>query len=152
MKALLLTALTLVGLPLLAQTSSTTSTTSTTTTSTTAPTAPTPPPAPPQSQQQMMEQVMSTLTPAERDQLMAARQKAITDNPNLQTEGMDLMQKGMALQAGTATDADKAAFRTAAMAYGEEVRAAMIKADPAVAPLLAKVEAEGAKLRAEYGH
>jgi Spy/CpxP family protein refolding chaperone len=149
MKALLLTALTLVGLPLLAQTSSTTSTSSTTTTSTTAPTAPT---APPQSQQQMMEQVMSTLTPAERDELMAARQKAITDNPNLQTEGSNLALKGMALQSGTATDADKQAFRTAIMAYGEEVRSAMIKADPAVAPLLAKVEAEGAKLRAEYGH
>jgi hypothetical protein len=147
MKALLFTALTLVGLPLLAQTSSTTSTTSTTTTGTPAPAAPSAPP----SQQQMMEQVMSTLTPAERDQLSAARSKAIADNPNLESEGMDLAQKGMALQGGTPTDADKQAFRTAAMAYGEEVRADMIKADPTIAPVLAKLKAAEMKLRAEYG-
>jgi hypothetical protein len=99
-----------------------------------------------------MEQVMSVLTPAEKTQLSAAREKALTDNPNLQTEAMDLMQKGMALQGGTATDADKESFRAAATAYGAKVRAAMVKADPTVEPILAKVEAEEAKLRAEYAH
>jgi hypothetical protein len=145
MKALLLTALTLAGLPLLAQTSTTSSTTTTTTAPTTAPSAQTPP-----SPGSMMSQVMSVLSPAEKDQLMAARQKAMTDNPNLQTEEMDLMQKGMSLQAGTATDADKDAFRTEIKAHADKVRAAMIAADPTITPVLQKVEAEAAKLRAEY--
>ena len=144
MKALLLSAFTLATLPLLAQTSTTTSSTTTTTG--------TPPPAAaaPPSQGAMLAQVMSVLTPAEQTQLMSARQKAMADNPDLQTEGMSLMQKGMALQAGTATDADRQGFRTAAMAYGEKVRAAMVKADPTVSPLLQKVEAQELKLRSEY--
>ncbi len=95
---------------------------------------------------------MSSLTPAERDQLSAARTKAIADNPELQTKGMDLMQKGMALQSGTATDADKEAFRTAAMSYGQDLRAAMVKADPTIEPVLAKIQAAEMKLQAEYGH
>jgi hypothetical protein len=143
MKALLLSALTLAGLPLLAQTSTTTSTTTTTAPSAQAPaTSPSP--------NSMMAQVMSVLSPAEKDQLMAARQKAMTNNPNLQTEEMDLMQKGMALQAGTATDADKDAFRTEIKAHADKVRAAMVAADPTITPVLQKVEAEAAKLRAQY--
>jgi hypothetical protein len=146
MKALLFSVFTLAGLPLLAQTSTTT--TSSTSSTTTTPSQVQAPP----SQSAMMAEVMSTLTPTEKNQLMTARQKALTDNPELQTKGMDLMQKGMALQSGTATDADKQAFRTEATAYGAEVRTAMVKADPAVGPILQKVEAQEVKMRAEYGH
>jgi hypothetical protein len=149
MKALLLSALTLAGLPLLAQTSTTSSTTSTTTT---APAAQAAPGA--RTPQAMMTQVLSVLTPAEKDQLMAAQQKAVLDNPNLQTEAMDLGQKNMALQSGTATEADKQAFQKQAEAYANKVRAATIKADPTVEPIIVKVEAQLHKLRAEYqaGH
>jgi hypothetical protein len=146
MKALLLSALTLAGLPLLAQTSTTSSTTSTSTT-----TAPASQAAPAEhSPQAMMAQVMSVLSPAEKDQLMSARTKAMTDNPKLQTEEMDLMQKGMALQSGSATPADQEAFRTSIKSHADKVRAAMIKADPTIEPILQKVEAQAAKLRAEY--
>jgi hypothetical protein len=144
MKALLLVAISLTGLPLLAQTP--------TPTPPAPPAAPTAPPAaqPPAGGEAMMSQLMSSLTPAEQTQLKAAQQKAILDNPNLQTEAMDLMQKNMALQSGTASDADRQAFRTQALAYAAKVRAAMVKADPTIEPVLRKVEAEEAKLRAEY--
>lgn len=140
MKIFLISALALAGLPLLAQTSTTT--TSTTTSATTPPAAPT--------AQSMRDQVMSVLSPTEQAQLAAAHQKALTDNPKLQTEQMELMQKGMALETGTATDADKAAFRTQAQAYSAKVRLAIVKADPSVEPLLQKVEAAAAKMQAQY--
>lgn len=140
MKALLLSALTLAGLPLLAQTSTTT----TSTTTSTAPSAAQP------SAQSAMAQVMSVLSPAEQTQLGTARQKAMTDNPNLQTEGITLMQKRMALESGTATAADKLAFQKEAQTYSTEVHAAMLKADPTIEPVLQKLEAQAAKLRAQY--
>jgi hypothetical protein len=144
MKALLLPVIFLAGLPLIAQTSTLA-----------APAPPVTPPAqmpPASSGASRMSQVMSTLTPAEQNQLKAAQEKAILDNPNLQTEGMDLMQKRMALQSGTATDADRQAFRTQAMAFASQVRAAMVKADPTIEPVLQKVEAEEARLSAEASH
>lgn len=140
MKALLLSALTLAGLPLLAQTSTTTTSTTTSTT----------PSAAQPSAQSAMAQVMSVLSPAEQTQLGAARQKAMVDNPNLQTEGITLMQKRMALESGTATDADKVAFQKQAQAYSNEVHTAMVKADPTIEPVLQKLEAQAAKLRAQY--
>jgi len=97
----------------------------------------------------MMEQAYSTLTPAEKDQLNSARVKAMAQNPDLQSEEMDLMQKMMALQQGDATDADKAAMRDAMRAHGDKMRAAMIKVDPGVEAIIQKVEAAGDKIRAQ---
>ena len=99
----------------------------------------------------MAEQVTSVLTPAEKDQLTSVRLKAMAANPDLQAEQMELMQKGMALQSGTATDADKAAFGAQAKEFGQKVRAAMVKTDPTIEPVLEKIEAQVAKLRAEAG-
>jgi hypothetical protein len=95
----------------------------------------------------MMEQATSTLTPAEKDQLTSARVKAMAQNPALQTEELDLMQKMMTMQQGDMTDADKQALRDAMHAHGDKVRAAMIKVDPAVEAIIQKVEAEIQKLR-----
>ena len=142
MKSLLLPALLFAALPVLAQT------TTTAPSSTTAPSTKAPAQQP--SPNSMMAQVMSVLTPAEQDQLKTARTKAMTDNPKLQTEEMSLMEKAMSMQAGTATDADKAAFTNAIQEHGTKVRAAMLKADPTIQPLLKKVEDQAAKLRAEY--
>jgi hypothetical protein len=57
---------------------------------------------------------MGMLTPEERQELMAARQKAMADNP-------DLAAQMKALQ--------------------DKINQAMIKADPKVAPIIAKMEA-----------
>jgi hypothetical protein len=139
MKLLLATTLALITLPALAQTP--------------------PPPAdstssapavPPPSASSMANQITSTLTPAEKTQLMDVRMKTMAANPDLQTEEMGLMQKGMALQSGGATDADKMAFRGEVKAHADKVRAAMVKLDPTIEPVLAKIEAQIAKMRTEY--
>jgi Spy/CpxP family protein refolding chaperone len=141
MKALLAPAFALLTLPLFAQTSAPTTTPPATTAT---------PPPPSSGYAQMMEQATSTLTPQEKDQLNAARVKAMAQNPDLQTEEMDLMQKVMTIQqGGDVTDADKQALRDAMRAHGDKVRAAMIKVDPAVEAIIKKVEAEVDKLRAE---
>jgi hypothetical protein len=148
MKALPLFAWIVLGLaPVSAQTSS--STTSTTTTTTT---APTPIPAPvttPSAPNPLMERMLSSLTPAEKDQIIAARTKAMADNPGLQTEEMGLMEKGMMLQSDSTTPEDREEFRSAMKDHVQKVRAAMLKADPTIQPILTKLEAQGAKMRAE---
>ena len=98
----------------------------------------------------MMQDATATLTPAEKTQLSDARLKAMAQNPDLQTEEMDLMQKMLALQQGDVTDADKQALRDAMRAHGDKVRAAMIKVDPTVEAVIQKVEAQVEKLRAQY--
>ena len=64
---------------------------------------------------------MNVLTPEERDQLKSAHDAALAANPALDAEFKDLQEKQKALQ--------------------EKIKAAMIKADPSVAPILAKMEA-----------
>jgi hypothetical protein len=143
MKVLLAPALILLGLPLFAQSSAPSTTTPPASTTAT-------PPAPPSGgYAAMMEQATATLTPAEKDQLSSARVKAMAQNPDLQTEEMDLMQKMMTLQQGDATDADKASLRDAMRAHGDKVRAAMIKVDPGVQAVIQKVETQVEKLRAQ---
>jgi len=142
MKALLAPALILLSLPLFAQSSAPATTTPPASTTAT-------PPPPGGGYAAMMEQAYSTLTPAEKGQLDSARVKAMAQNPDLQSEEMDLMQKMMALQQGDATDADKASLREAMTAHGDKVRAAMIKVDPGVEAIIKKVEAAGDKIRAQ---
>ena len=141
MKAFLLAILPgLSVLPLYAQTATTTTTT--TTSSTAAAPAPAPvltPPAP----NPMMERMLSSLTPEEKNQILSARTKALADNPGLQTDEMGLMEKGLMLQSGAATDSDKEAFRAALKDYRVKLQAAMLKADPTIQPVLDKIEAEG---------
>ncbi len=147
MKPLLAAALALIAGPLLAQTSTTTTSTSTTTTTPSAS-------APPAGRTPdlgnyaaALQQATSTLTPAEKTELTTAREKAMTD-PSLQAEEMDLMQKIMAMQSGDST-VDRQALGQEMRAHGDKVRTAMIKADPGVEPIIAKVEAQVAKLKAD---
>jgi hypothetical protein len=144
MKLLPAFALTLITLPILAQTPAAPPDA--------APPAASPsaPAAPPPNASSMADQVTSVLTPAEKTQLTDVRTKAMAANPDLQAQQMDLMQKVAALQGGTATDADKTALRGEAMQFQQKVRAAMVKIDPTVEPVLEKVEAQIAKLRAQY--
>jgi hypothetical protein len=149
MKALLFPVTIALGAwPLAAQT--TTSTTDTTTTTTSVAPAPAPaitPPAP----SPMMERMLSSLTPDEKNELLNARTKAMADNPGLQTDEMGLVEKGMMLQSGNASPEDRKAFVTAARAYKDKLQAAMIKADPNIQPILTKLEAEGEKMRESQG-
>jgi Spy/CpxP family protein refolding chaperone len=78
---------------------------------------------------------MGILTDAEKQELKAAHDKAITDDPSLKTDEDALKASH---QPGTPpTDDQKAKW----MAFREKMNKAMIAADPNVAPILAKLEA-----------
>jgi hypothetical protein len=78
---------------------------------------------------------MGFLTDAEKQELKAAHDAAIAADPSLKTEEDALKASH---QPGTPpTDADKAAWK----AFHEKMSAAMIKADPNVAPILEKLKA-----------
>lgn len=75
------------------------------------------------------------LTPAERQELKAAREAAFKADPSLQTD-QDALKASR--QAGTPpTDAEKAQWK----AFQDKLDAAEIAADPNVAPIIAKMKA-----------
>jgi hypothetical protein len=147
MKSLLASTLVLLALPLCAQTGTTTPPADTAAAPASAPATPPPHPATPSA---MMDQVMATLTPGEKTHLMDTRTKTMQNHPELQKEELDLIQKSMSMQGTELTDADKMAFRDEVRTHADKVRAAMIKDDPSVEPIIQKVEAQIQKLRAEY--
>jgi hypothetical protein len=53
------------------------------------------------------------------------------------------------LQSDSTTPEDREEFRSAMKDHVQKVRAAMVKADPTIQPILTKLEAQGAKMRAE---
>jgi len=85
----------------------------------------------------------SVLTADEKAQLQKARDQVLADNADLKTEGADLAKQHDALKAqgGSATDSDKQAFHTAMHDYHDKLRAAMLKVDPTLAPIFAKLDA-----------
>ncbi len=139
MKSLFASTLVLIALPLCAQTAAT----------------PTPPPAdasaPAAGAQAaaMSSPVLQTLTPDEKTKLMTLHGQVLDQNPDLKKEELDLMQRGMAMQAGGSTDADRQAFMTEARAHADKIRAAMLKTDPSVQTIFAKITAEADKLKAQ---
>jgi hypothetical protein len=81
----------------------------------------------------------AVLTDAERQELHTAHDAAIQANPDLATEGKDLMDKMKAAHdSGVKPDAD---LMDQMHAYMEKLNEAMIKADANVAPILAKLKA-----------
>lgn len=75
------------------------------------------------------------LNDEERQKLMAAREKAFADNPSLKTEGEELRGMREKVQSGAMTKEDAFAKMKA---FGEKVDAALVKADPSIAPILEK--------------
>lgn len=79
------------------------------------------------------------LTDAEKQELKAAHDAAIQANPSLGTEGKDLGdQMRAAREAGQKPSDDLLAQM---QAYHKKLNAAMIAADPNVAPIIAKMDA-----------
>jgi hypothetical protein len=82
---------------------------------------------------------MGFLTDAEKQELQKAHDAAVAANPSLATEGKDLMdQMKAAHDAGQQPSAD---LQAQMHAFREKMDAAMIAADAAVAPILAKIKA-----------
>jgi hypothetical protein len=77
---------------------------------------------------------MGSLTDAQKKELKAAREAAFAADPSLKTEA-DALKASR--ESGTPpSDADKASWK----AFQEKLNAAMIKADPNVAPILALIK------------
>lgn len=79
------------------------------------------------------------LTDAEKQELHKAHDAAVAADPALETEGKGLMEQMKAAHdAGEKPSED---LRDQMHAFHKKMDAAMIKADPNVAPILAKIEA-----------
>jgi hypothetical protein len=79
------------------------------------------------------------LTSDEQQELEAAHKAAIQADPSLETEGKDIMEKMKAAhESGEKPSQDLIAQ---AHAFRKKLDEAMIKADPKVAPIIAKIEA-----------
>jgi len=98
----------------------------------------TPPPGPPPGEGGGHHH-MDFLTDAEKQELHKAHDAAITADPALGTEEKDLMdQMKQAHESGNPPSDD---LKAKMHAFHEKMDAAMIKADPAVEPILAKIKA-----------
>jgi hypothetical protein len=82
---------------------------------------------------------MDFLTDAEKTELKKAHDAAIAADPSLATEEQSMKEKMEAVRdsGNPPSEEDKAAFK----AFHEKMDAAMLKADPGVAPILAKIKA-----------
>ncbi len=115
------------------------------TTSTTPTTAATMLPAPgtPDTSKKGEKHLAKILTPAELAQYQKDQAAVLAANPDLKTEADNLKAQHEALKSqGASASADaKAALKAAHKDYEEKMQIAMLKLDPSVAPILAKLNA-----------
>ncbi len=85
----------------------------------------------------------AALTSDERTQLKKAKEAAFAADPSLETQKEALKAKFEAMKAQNSpmTDADKQALHEQAKTFHDNLRAAELKADPTLAPVLAKIDA-----------
>ncbi len=74
--------------------------------------------------------------------LMKVRKQVLDSNPDLQAEQDAIKQQGQTLRSGDATPQDKAAFMQKLQAHQEKMKAAMLKVDPTLGPIIDQAEAE----------
>jgi hypothetical protein len=112
------------------------------TTPTTTPTTPAPT-TPVSAQGPGINRLGSVLTPAEKAQLEKDHNAVLAANPELKTEADNLKAQHEALKSqGASASADaKAALKAARKEHEEKMQIAMLKIDPSVAPILAKLKA-----------
>jgi hypothetical protein len=84
---------------------------------------------------------LASLTPAEKQQLLKVRQQVISSNPDLETERDAIRKQKQALKDGTATPQQKIALLKEIQAHQEKMKAAMLKIDPTLGPVIDKVNA-----------
>ena len=100
--------------------------------------------------------MISFLTPAEQEQYAKARAKALADNPDLKTEGENLLKQGQALMPdGAATDQQKVNYEDARnfmekmMIHRQKLRQAMLKVDPTLEPIFAQIDKHISEMKAK---
>ncbi len=74
--------------------------------------------------------------------LMKVRQQVLADNPDLKAEQDAIKQQAQSLKGGDASPQDKADFMQKLQAHQEKMKAAMLKVDPTLGPVIDQAEAE----------
>ena len=94
------------------------------------------------------EKRMVLFLPADQQtEVLDAYKKAIADNADLQKEEEDFRANHPDF--ATASPADKQAFMEKVRAHQEKLRAAMVKEDPKVEPVLEKIEEHRKEMRSQ---
>ena len=81
---------------------------------------------------------MDFLTDAQKQELKAAHDKAIANDPTLATEGKDLMEQMKAARASGQPPSED--LKSKMHAFRDKMDAAMVQADANVAPILAEIK------------
>jgi hypothetical protein len=91
--------------------------------------------------------MISFLPEDQQTEVLDAYKKAITDNADLLKEEEDFRANHPDF--ATATPADKQAFMQKMRAHQEKLRAAMLKEDPKLDPILDKIEEHRKEMRGQ---
>jgi hypothetical protein len=84
----------------------------------------------------------SSLTPEEKAKLMKVRQQVLDSNPDLKAEQDAIKQQAQSLKGGNATPEDKVDFMQKLQDHQQKMKAALLKIDPTLEPLIDKAAAE----------
>jgi hypothetical protein len=96
------------------------------------------------------QRMLSFLSPADKEKFLAARKKVMEANPDLKTEGEELMKEGKDMRGGDAAPEDKQEFFEKFMAYQQKVRAAMLKDDPSLQSIFDQMDQHRSQMRAQH--
>jgi len=88
------------------------------------------------------------LSPADKEKFLAARTKALYENPDLKAEGEDLKKDGDEL-GGTATPEERQAFNKKVTAHQQKLRTVMLLDDPTLQPIFDQFDKKVGEMRAE---
>jgi hypothetical protein len=87
--------------------------------------------------------MLSSLSEEDKAKLIKARTEVLQSNPDLKAEQDDLMKQREAMRANPdAAPEDKMALYQSMMAHEQKMKAAMLKVDPTLQPVLDKLDAE----------
>ncbi len=86
-----------------------------------------------------MREFMSSLTPQEKMQFMKARKQVLAANPDLKTEGENLLKEKQQLGDNPSPE-DRRGFFQDVSTHEGKMREAMLKVDPSLSPVFAKID------------
>ena len=96
--------------------------------------------------------MLSFLTPAQQLQYATARAKALTDNPELETEGENVAKQGINALTADATAEEKQAFMEKMNSHRQKLRQAMLKEDPKLEPIFAEIDKHISQMKAKNSY
>jgi hypothetical protein len=82
------------------------------------------------------------LTFQDKMKLMKTRNEVFANNPDLKAEADSLKQQGQTIKGGNATPEQKMSFAQSMKEHQDKMKAAMLKIDPTLGPLIDQADAE----------